>query len=99
MAPPRIRTLGWGNSFESRTARAPRSRLFLPKILGLWFINYLMVFGIVFANYRVTLAEAAMFEQLLLIGALLFLYVFVITTAQLMTWIVRRLVRTRDERK
>ena len=37
--------------------------------------------GIVSANHRLILAEAAMFEQLLIIGAILFLYSLVVVTA------------------
>jgi hypothetical protein len=45
------------------------------------------------------MAEVVMFDQLLLIGALLLLYVFVVTTAELLAWIFRRLSRTREEEK
>jgi hypothetical protein len=40
-----------------------------------------------------------MLEQLLLIGALLFLSVFVVATAELLNWIFRRLSRIRRAEK
>jgi len=40
-----------------------------------------------------------MFEQLLIIGAILFLYAIIVAAGELLAYISRRLFRTRDEEK
>jgi len=40
-----------------------------------------------------------MFEQLLIIGAILFLYAIIVAAAELLAYISRRLFRTREEEK
>ena len=63
-----------------RTARAPGSRLFGPGNLGRGHRSSLAV-GTVSAHYRVTLAEVVMFDQLLILGVLLFFYGILVGTA------------------
>jgi len=55
--------------------------------------------GTVSAYYRVILAELVMFEQLLIIGAILFLYAIIVAAGELLAYISRRLFRTREEEK